>query len=61
MPLGAGALAGTSFPIDRHMTAKALGFDGPTRNSLDSVSDRDSLLEFLSAASICADASVPAG
>ena len=53
-PLGAGALAGTSFPIDRHMTAKALGFDGPTRNSLDSVSDRDSLLEFLSAASICA-------
>ena len=53
-PLGAGALAGTSFPIDRHMTAKALGFDGPTRNSLDSVSDRDSLLEFMSAASICA-------
>ena len=53
-PLGAGALAGTSFPIDRHMTAKALGFDGPTRNSLDSVSDRDSLLEFMAAASICA-------
>jgi len=53
-PLGAGALAGTSFPIDRHMTAKALGFDGPTRNSLDSVSDRDSLLEFMSAAAICA-------
>lgn len=53
-PLGAGALAGTSFPIDRHMSAKALGFDGPTRNSLDSVSDRDSLLEFLSAVSICA-------
>jgi argininosuccinate lyase len=53
-PLGAGALAGTSFPIDRHMTAKALGFDGPTRNSLDSVSDRDSILEFLSIASISA-------
>jgi argininosuccinate lyase len=53
-PLGAGALAGTSFPIDRHQTAKALGFDGPTRNSLDSVSDRDSLLEFLSAAAIAA-------
>lgn len=53
-PLGAGALAGTSFPIDRHMTAQALGFDGPTRNSLDSVSDRDSLLEFMSAAAICA-------
>ncbi|KLK94452.1 argininosuccinate lyase [Microvirga vignae] len=53
-PLGAGALAGTSFPIDRHMTAKALGFDGPTRNSLDTVSDRDSLLEFMAAASICA-------
>ena len=53
-PLGAGALAGTSFPIDRESTARALGFDGPTRNSLDSVSDRDSILEFLSAASICA-------
>jgi len=53
-PLGAGALAGTSFPIDRHMTAKALGFDNPTRNSLDTVSDRDSLLEFMAAASICA-------
>ena len=53
-PLGAGALAGTSFPIDRHMTAGALGFDGPTRNSLDSVSDRDSLLEFMAAAAICA-------
>ncbi|MXQ11576.1 argininosuccinate lyase [Microvirga makkahensis] len=53
-PLGAGALAGTSFPIDRHMTAQALGFDGPTRNSLDTVSDRDSLLEFMAAASICA-------
>ncbi len=53
-PLGAAALAGTSFPIDRTMTAAALGFDRPTANSLDSVSDRDFALEFLSAASICA-------
>lgn len=53
-PLGAAALAGTSFPIDRHMTAKALGFARPTANSLDSVSDRDFVLETLSAASICA-------
>ncbi len=53
-PLGAAALAGTSFPIDRHMTAKALGFDRPTANSLDTVADRDFALEFLSAASICA-------
>ncbi len=53
-PLGAAALAGTSFPIDRELTAKALGFDRPTRNSLDSVSDRDAVLEFLAAASICA-------
>ncbi|PZQ97984.1 MAG: argininosuccinate lyase [Cereibacter sphaeroides] len=53
-PLGAAALAGTSFPIDRNMTAKALGFDRPTANSLDSVSDRDFALEFLSASSICA-------
>ena len=53
-PLGAAALAGTSFPIDRHMTAAALGFDRPTANSLDSVSDRDFALEFLSASSICA-------
>jgi argininosuccinate lyase len=53
-PLGAAALAGTSFPIDRHATAKALGFDRPTANSLDSVSDRDFALEFLAAASICA-------
>jgi argininosuccinate lyase len=53
-PLGAAALAGTGFPIDRHMTAKALGFREPTRNSLDTVSDRDFALEFLSAASICA-------
>ncbi len=53
-PLGAAALAGTSFPIDRHMTAQALGFDRPTANSLDTVSDRDFALEFLGAASICA-------
>ncbi|MGI6855367.1 argininosuccinate lyase [Mesorhizobium sp. 1B3] len=53
-PLGAAALAGTGFPIDRHMTAKALGFREPTRNSLDSVSDRDFALEFLSIAAIAA-------
>jgi argininosuccinate lyase len=53
-PLGAAALAGTSFPIDRFATAKALGFERPTANSLDSVSDRDFALETLSAASICA-------
>jgi argininosuccinate lyase len=53
-PLGAAALAGTSFPIDRAMTAAALGFDRPTANSLDSVSDRDFALEFLGAGSICA-------
>jgi argininosuccinate lyase len=53
-PLGAAALAGTSFPIDRQMTATALGFDRPTANSLDSVSDRDFALEFLAASSICA-------
>ncbi len=53
-PLGAAALAGTGFPIDRHRTAKALGFREPTRNSLDSVSDRDYALEFLSVASISA-------
>jgi len=53
-PLGAAALAGTSFPIDRDMTAAALGFDRPCANSLDAVSDRDFALEFLGAASICA-------
>ncbi|WP_299375257.1 argininosuccinate lyase [uncultured Tateyamaria sp.] len=53
-PLGAAALAGTSFPIDRHMTAEALGFDRPAANSLDAVSDRDFALEFLNVASICA-------
>ncbi|HEX7752960.1 MAG TPA: argininosuccinate lyase [Novosphingobium sp.] len=53
-PLGAAALAGTGFPIDRHMTAQALGFDGPTANSLDSVSDRDFALDYLMAASQCA-------
>jgi argininosuccinate lyase len=53
-PLGAAALAGTGFPIDRHMTARALGFREPTRNSLDSVSDRDFALEFLSIAAISA-------
>ena len=51
-PLGAAALAGTSFPIDRDMTANALGFDRPAANSLDAVSDRDFALEFLSCASI---------
>ena len=53
-PLGAAALAGTSFPVDRQMTAQALGFDRPTANSLDSVSDRDFVLETLSTAAICA-------
>ncbi|MDM8167255.1 argininosuccinate lyase [Roseovarius sp.] len=53
-PLGAAALAGTSFPIDREMTAEALGFDRPCANSLDAVSDRDFALEFLGVASICA-------
>ena len=46
-PLGSAALAGTGFPIDREMTARALGFDGPTANSLDAVSDRDFALDFL--------------
>jgi argininosuccinate lyase len=53
-PLGSAALAGTSFPIDRQATAAALGFDRPTANSLDAVSDRDFALEFLSAAAISA-------
>src|SRR5438094_10554902 len=51
-PLGAAALAGTSFPIDRNMTAAALGFDRPAANSLDAVSDRDFAIEFLAAAAI---------
>jgi len=53
-PLGSGALAGTSFDLDREMTAKALGFDRPTANSLDAVSDRDFVMETLAAASIAA-------
>ena len=53
-PLGSAALAGTPYPIDRQMTATALGFDRPTANSLDAVSDRDFILETLSAASLCA-------
>ena len=52
-PLGSAALAGTGFPIDRDMTAEALGFDGPTHNSLDAVSDRDFALDYLMAASQC--------
>jgi argininosuccinate lyase len=53
-PLGSAALAGTSFPIDRHATAAELGFERPMRNSLDGVSDRDFALEFLSTSAICA-------
>ena len=51
-PLGAGALAGTTYPLDRDYTAALLGFDGPTRNSMDSVSDRDYLIEYLSASAV---------
>lgn len=51
-PLGSGALAGTTYPLDRNYTAELLGFDGPTLNSMDSVSDRDYLIEFLSSLSI---------
>ncbi len=50
-PLGSGALAGTTYPLDREMTAKLLGFEGPTLNSMDSVSDRDYVIELLSAMS----------
>ena len=53
-PLGSAALAGTPYPIDRTQTAQALGFAGPTANSLDSVSDRDFALEYLAVASLCA-------
>ena len=53
-PLGAAALCGTGFPIDRHATAAALGFDAPTRNSLDSVASRDFAIEFLATCAICA-------
>ncbi|MDX5983258.1 argininosuccinate lyase [Sphingomonas echinoides] len=52
-PLGSAALAGTGFPIDREMTAAALGFDGPTRNSLDGVSDRDFAIDYLTSATQC--------
>lgn len=51
-PLGAGAFAGTTYPLDREETARALSFDAPTRNSMDSVSDRDYLIEYLSALSL---------
>ena len=53
MPLGAAALAGTSFPLDRDFSAKLLGFDAPCRNSIDAVSDRDFAIEFSAAAAIC--------
>ncbi len=52
-PLGSAALAGTTYPLDRHMTAEALGFSGPTANSMDSVSDRDYLLDLIYACSVC--------
>ncbi len=50
---GAAALAGTTFPIDRNFTARELGFDKPTENSIDSVSDRDHMVEFTAAAAMC--------
>jgi argininosuccinate lyase len=53
-PLGAAAMCGTGFPIDRHLTARALGFERPMRNSLDAVASRDFALEFLAACAICA-------
>lgn len=53
-PLGAGALAGTSYNIDRHLTSRLLGFSKPTQNSIDSVSDRDYAIEFLFSSSLCA-------
>ncbi len=53
LPLGAAALAGTSYPIDRHMTAELLGFDGVCENSLDAVSDRDFAIEFCAASAVC--------
>jgi len=52
-PLGSGALAGTTYPLDREFTATSLGFDRPTQNSMDSVSDRDYLIEYLSVLSVC--------
>ena len=52
MPLGAAALAGTTFPIDRHITAELLGFERPSENSLDAVSDRDFAIEFTAFASL---------
>src|SRR5262249_16430307 len=52
LPLGSGALAGTNFPVDREWMAAELGFDGVTRNSLDAVSDRDYVIEFISASAI---------
>ncbi len=52
-PLGSAALAGTDFPIDRQFTARSLGFEGPTENSIDSVSDRDHMVEFNAAAAMC--------
>ncbi len=60
-PLGAAALAGTSFPIDRDATAAALGFDRPMQNSIDAVSSKDFALEFIAAAAICATQPLAAG